>query len=72
MVRRELSHVATIPNLLNKKNSFRKIWNVQKIIAIFAKQKKLNMRYVQIHNQTETRFSPKGDYTARGACYAIE
>jgi hypothetical protein len=40
MVRRQLSHVATIPNLLNKKNSFDKIWNDQKIIPIFAKQKK--------------------------------
>jgi hypothetical protein len=72
MVRRQLSHVATIPNLLNKKNSSPKIWHDQKIIVIFAKQKKLIMRYMQIHKQTETRFSPIGDYTARGACSAIE
>jgi len=60
------------PLLLNKKNSFRKIWNDQKIIPIFAMQKKLNMRHMQIHIKTETRFSPKGDDTGRGACSAIE
>jgi hypothetical protein len=53
MVRRQLSHVVTIPNLLNKKNSFRKIWNVQKIIAIFAKQKNRHATDTITHNNRE-------------------
>jgi len=34
--------------------------------------KKIQMRQMQSHIKTEIRFSPNGDYTARGACFAIE
>jgi hypothetical protein len=57
---------------INKiKNTFRKIWRDQKIITIFALLKKLKMRYMPIHIETRKWFSPNGDYTIRGACFAI-
>jgi hypothetical protein len=65
-----LSHVVATTNLQNKKNSFHNIWCVQKIIPIFAQQK-IEMRQMQLHINTEVRFSHKGDYTGRGACFAI-
>jgi hypothetical protein len=71
MVRRQLSHVATIPNLLNKKIVSIKFGMVKKLLPSLQ-SKKINMRQMQSHIATEKRFSPNGDYTTRGACSAIE
>jgi hypothetical protein len=58
------------------------IYKIKKIVSIifgvFKKlfpslhSKKIEMRQMQLHINTEIRFSPKGDYTGRGACFAIE
>ena len=61
-----------VPKLRNKKNTLSKSWRDQKNSIIFALLKKSQMRYMPKHIETRTWFSPKGDYTVRGACFAIE
>jgi hypothetical protein len=58
--------------LLNKKNTFLKIWHEQEIITIFAPQKIMTMRCMPIHIESQKRFSPKGEYIVRGACFACD
>ena len=56
---------------LRNKNCFAKVWHNRKNIQTFAQQKIFKVRYMLQHIKTTNRFSPIGDYTVRGACFAI-
>jgi len=53
------------------KDLFCKIWQLSKKISIFATQNK-NMLRIQLHIESVKGFSPRWDYTGRGACKAAE
>jgi hypothetical protein len=63
--------LSAILKLQNKKNTLAKIWRDRKNSTIFALSKNKKMRHM-LHIKSTERFSPIGDYTVRGACFAIE